>query len=1005
MGVVGHGFAVAQSLRYDVAGQDLSKALVTLALKSHRNIVFSPLLTQRLTSAPVVGALSLADALRLMLAGTGLTARIEPDGSVVILRGSPLRPPGAAAPRSPHPPPESAPTPAAPSNTVVVVARMRAAAAAALRAEVSAATVSGERLEGEPDHDLAEAIGRLPGVLVLDGGASATNSVPVDFAGRGEGEYAALRGFDAEFNISQINGVETAESQPYSRGVQLSLLPTTGLSEVSVVKSPTADMDGAAIGGLIDIRTPSAFDFTRPDDVAFRLGGQYQDEAARYGRDPFGGSASAELARRLGSDQSVGVYAAAYYSAERFSNEVVDGFYPAVTNQMFAYRVQAVGGASAPGLDPAANLVLTGLDEGLTTGEVRRYGGNLALDWRPRAGLSAYLRLTLAEADTDQQSYYAQIYGEDISAVPLGQTGLFGPLIGAVRPRYYFETNPETSVLDTLVVGGTAAAGRVRLASSLSGSWGETNDPNHFELSGRQPEVGPALPFAGSALFATTNGPPNTLLSPAQLSALADFADFGARRAGELTQEFSNQVKFAYRLDATYDLTPNDAISFGLKVADALRNHTYRDYTSEALYTTAANDPTLASLGFISGQVKALAPGVLDAPAPIFDAAKALALFDSHVNQTFGGLAGAIDTCGVLYANNFNCDTQRGAEVVSAAYVTGRFDLGALQIAPGFRFEHTQIDSRFWVIPHAAGGTELPGYFASARTVYNQPLPSLRLTYPLSARALLQAAAWASYVRPAMFQLGGSSEILNAGAAGAFGNTTTVIQGNPGLRPVKAVNLDLDWAYDGPHGAHAAAALFYKKLDDYIFDSTAGDFTNLTPTSAGDVVSEQPRNGGAGHVYGLELSGRRPFAEWPAPFNGFGLAGDLTLERSSVDTGQPGLSPHERLINQPDQEANLQLFYERPWGAFRLSYRVVGPYVAEYGTLGASSALDTWVRAAQRLDAQASLEAGHGWRLSLSAANLLDDKGYAATIGDRAWTIPSLAFTGRTLFFTARWAR
>jgi len=246
MGVVGHGFAVAQSLRYDVAGQDLSKALVTLALKSHRNIVFSPLLTQRLTSAPVVGALSLADALRLMLAGTGLTARIEPDGSVVILRGSPLRPPGAAAPRSPHPPPESAPTPAAPSNTVVVVARMRAAAAAALRAEVSAATVSGERLEGEPDHDLAEAIGRLPGVLVLDGGASATNSVPVDFAGRGEGEYAALRGFDAEFNISQINGVETAESQPYSRGVQLSLLPTTGLSEVSVVKSPTADMDGAA---------------------------------------------------------------------------------------------------------------------------------------------------------------------------------------------------------------------------------------------------------------------------------------------------------------------------------------------------------------------------------------------------------------------------------------------------------------------------------------------------------------------------------------------------------------------------------------------------------------------------------------------------------------------------------------------------------------------------------------------------------------------------------------
>jgi len=1002
MAYAGHSPAFGQTLRYDIAGQDLSKALVSLALDSHRNIVFSPQITAHRISTPVIGDLTFAEALGRMLAGTGLTARIQPDGSVVILR-APLAPTPARVPPPPHLRPTS-PEPTLP-DAVVVTAKKRADALAALRAQASQVVLSGAALEGEPDHDLAEALGRLPGVLVLDSGASATNSVPVDFAGRGEGDYAALRGFDAEFNISQINGVDTAQSQPYSRGVQLSLLPTAGLAQVVVVKTPTADKDGDAIGGLINIQTPDAFDFTRRDHVAFSLGGQYQDEAARYGRDPFGGAASAELAHRFGPDQSVGVYLAAYYSAERFSNEVVDGFYPALSNQMFAYRVETASGASAPGLDPAANLVLTGLDEGLTTGEVRRYGGDLALDWRPRPGLSAYLRLTLAQADTDQQSYYAQIYGEDISASPLGQSGLFGPQIGAVRPRYYFETNPETAVLDTLLVGGTASLGRVGLDSNLSASWGETNDPHHFELSGRQPEVGPALPFGGAALFATTDGPPIPLLSAAQLSEIEDFAGYGARRAGELTQEFSNQVKFAYRLDATYDVNAHDRISVGIKVADALRNHTYRDYTSAALYTTDANDPTLASLGFVSGQLGALAPGVFDAPAPTFDAAKAMALFDTNVKQAFGSLAGAIDTCATLYVNNFNCDTQRGLEVVSAAYIDGRFDVGGLQVSPGFRFEHTQIDSRFWVIPHAADGSELAGHFATTQTSYDEPLPSLRLSYPITVRSLLQAAAWASYVRPAMFQLGGSSQVLNAGAAGAFGDATTVIEGNPDLKPVKAVNLDLDWTYDGPHGARASAELFYKGLEDFIFDSVAGDFTNLTASNSGGTVIEQPRNGGAGRVWGLELSGRWPFANWPGSLDGFGVAGNLTLERSSVDTGQAGLSRHERLIDQPNQETNLQLFYERPWVAFRLSYRMVGPYVAQYGTLGATSALDTWVRATARLDAQASLDPGRGWRLSLSGSNLLNDRGYAATIGDRSWTIPSLAYTGRTLFLTVRWAR
>ncbi len=993
--------ATAQVINYDIPRQDLSKALVALALRSGRNIVFSPRLISGKTSSPVQGALSFAQALDRLLSDAGLSARIQPDGSVVIVAASGPRP---SAMRRPPPSPALSSPPAATPAVVVTGRRLRAPEQVA-RADPGAASLSSSLLEGAPDHNVAEALGQLPGVIVLDGGATATNSVPVDFAGRGEGEFASLRGFDAEFNVTEINGVEAAQSQPYSRGVQLSLLPTTGLSQVVVDKTPTSADDGDAIGGLIDIRTPSAFDFPSGRHLSISLGAQAEDEAARYGRDPYGGSASIEVGRLLGGDQSIGVYAAAYYSAERFSNEVIDGFYPAQSNQMFSYAVQTASGASAPGLDPAANLVLTGLDAGLTTGEIRRYGGDLTLDWRPRAGLTAYARLTLAEADTQQQSYYAQIYGEDITAVPLGASGLYGPMIGAVRPRYYYETNPETAVLDTLQVGGAATEGRLALSANLSAGWGETNDPNHFELSGRQPEVGPALPFNEPALFAATDGAPSLLLSGAQLAAISDFADYGARRAGELTEEFSNQIKYAARFDASYDPGAGDEIAWGLKMSRSRRSHTYRDYTSEALYTTAANDPTLASLGFISGSVRALAPGVINAPAPTFDAAEAVAFFDANVRQAFGSLASTIDTCGVLFVNNFNCDTQHGVETVAAAYLNGRLMLGGLEITPGFRFEHTDITNRFWVIPHASDGAEQPGYFSTNHTTYDEPLPSLRLKLRASSRSVIEAAAWASYVRPAMFQLGGSSQILPTNSGAALGGSTTVIEGNPNLKPVQAINLDLSWTYDDARGGQASIALFHKSLDHFIYDSLAGTFTNLTASQDGGTVIDQPRNGGAGHVYGLELTGRRGFLELAAPFDGLGVGGNLTLEHSSVDTLIGGLDPHERLINQPNEETNLVLFYEKPWGSARLSYRLVGPYVSEYGTLGNTSALDTWVRGSRRLDFQSGVAVGRGWRITLSGSNLLNDRSYAATIGDRAWTIPSLAYTGRTVFLTARWTR
>jgi TonB-dependent receptor len=320
-----------------------------------------------------------------------------------------------------------------------------------------------------------------------------------------------------------------------------------------------------------------------------------------------------------------------------------------------------------------------------------------------------------------------------------------------------------------------------------------------------------------------------------------------------------------------------------------------------------------------------------------------------------------------------------------------------LEVLPGVRFEQSQIGNRFWTIPQTASGVDLPGHFASNHTVYNEPLPSLQINYRPAGLSVYRVGVWTSYVSPSLFQLGGSAQTVNSGGgAAAAGGTTTITEGNPDLKPVQSVNLDVSGDWASLRGGQASAALFYKALNHFIYDNTGAGFTNLTVVQTGGTFIDQPRNGGSGRVYGLELAGRQPLFGPMDPLRGLGVGGDLTWSQSSVNTLAPGLSPHERLLNQPDLEANLQLYYERSGVTARLFYRYVGDYVAQYKTLGDTSALDTWVRPAQRMDLSLAYATPFGAKVSFSVANLLDDMSYVATVGRKSWAIPSLVYSGRT---------
>jgi TonB-dependent receptor len=99
--------------------------------------------------------------------------------------------------------------------------------------------VSSDRMRELPDVNAAEAIGRLPGVSINRVG--------------GEGTSVVLRGLSPKLTSVTINNVRVPPSDANDRSVNLAMISPELLSDIEVFKSPTADMDGDAIGGVINL--------------------------------------------------------------------------------------------------------------------------------------------------------------------------------------------------------------------------------------------------------------------------------------------------------------------------------------------------------------------------------------------------------------------------------------------------------------------------------------------------------------------------------------------------------------------------------------------------------------------------------------------------------------------------------------------------------------------------------------------------------------------------------
>lgn len=79
------------------------------------------------------------------------------------------------------------------------------------------------------------------------------SGVTVDRGYDGEGRYPVIRGMDKRYNYTLINGIKIPSPDDKNRYVPMDIFPSDILERLEVIKSLTPDMEGDAIGGVMNL--------------------------------------------------------------------------------------------------------------------------------------------------------------------------------------------------------------------------------------------------------------------------------------------------------------------------------------------------------------------------------------------------------------------------------------------------------------------------------------------------------------------------------------------------------------------------------------------------------------------------------------------------------------------------------------------------------------------------------------------------------------------------------
>ncbi|MBL7249231.1 TonB-dependent receptor [Alloalcanivorax marinus] len=230
--------AAAEAREYRIEAGRLDSALSRYASEAGLTLVIDGRLTDGKATAGLDGHYRARAGLSALLAGSGLEAVRQPNGSY---RLRPL----PTAEKGEHRLPEVSVTSASASGRAVDVTN----------APASISVISREDLEGKSYRDITQALQDVPGVYVDDGPS-----------GKGGTEEISIRGMDSKYTLILVDGRPQGSGQSYYNGFGSGaeygwLPPISAIERIEVIRGPMSSLYGSdALGGVINVITKATPD-------------------------------------------------------------------------------------------------------------------------------------------------------------------------------------------------------------------------------------------------------------------------------------------------------------------------------------------------------------------------------------------------------------------------------------------------------------------------------------------------------------------------------------------------------------------------------------------------------------------------------------------------------------------------------------------------------------------------------------------------------------------------
>ena len=753
-----------------------------------------------------------------------------------------------------------------------------------------------------PDQNVAESLRRLTGVMVEND--------------QGEGRYVVIRGMDPDLNATSINGVRASAAEP-RRAMQLDVIPSDVLDGIEIYKTLSADMDGDAIGGSINVKTLSAF--SRKGAYAkARVEGSYNENRESWNpKVSFAGSNIFELdsGRRLGVAGAI-----SWHDRELLINnnegddwEVADNgndFTEELQTRLYTVERERIGGVLNFDLDisDTTALHLYTLYSKFTDTELRNrtsYGLD-DLDEATVTASSADYATVEVERDTKGRNIRGQV-AETLSISFGSETQLDAWLIEANLGYSY---------------------GRERTLDQVSGTW-------VAEFESGDGIIAPG----DNVLTLDLSNPQLPVIESNYWAALQDASLYELDEI-EHSKETNEDTQTILSFDATRD-TGFGSMKFGAKAR-------WREKKTDEWAEIYSGDGTW----FLDAAVLPNGGAAYGFPNPVDPVP------DNNIERDILASGTGIDLEDLDSEIDSNVADFTYNENVYSVYGMATWEGDRSTLVAGLRYEYTDLENRGNVVEFIEEDANGPGDPAEDIVVitdiqdarsYSDLLPSANLRFEFREDLVGRASFHRAVVRPRIEDVAYRVEIDDNEAE----------LGNPELDPFRAWNVDASIAWYPTELSVISVGVFYKKIEDFIFVQVIDDYAWQNRVFDEAVIA---LNGEEATVLGFEFNYQQHFGFMGAPFDAFLIGFNYTYVDSEGDTG-------DRKIPLPKQASNIVNFmigYDKHGIDIRLAMKYRDRYVDELVDEG----YDRYVSDHMQWDLTAKYRFNNSWQVYAEIANL-----------------------------------